>query len=64
VSKPLLVVESPTKVKTLKKYLGKDYQIEATVGHLKDLPQNKLGVDIENGFKPLYSNIPGRLSVT
>ncbi len=62
-SKPLLVVESPTKVKTLKKYLGKDYQIEATVGHLKDLPQNKLGVDIENGFKPLYSNIPGKQKV-
>jgi DNA topoisomerase I len=63
VSKPLLVVESPTKVKTLKKYLGKDYKIEATVGHLKDLPQNKLGVDIENGFKPLYSNIPGKQKV-
>jgi DNA topoisomerase-1 len=63
VSKPLLVVESPTKVKTLKKYLGNDFQIEATVGHLKDLPQNKLGVDIENGFKPLYSNIPGKQKV-
>jgi DNA topoisomerase I len=63
VSKPLLIVESPTKVKTLKKYLGKDYQIEATVGHLKDLPQNKLGVDIENGFKPIYSNIPGKQKV-
>jgi DNA topoisomerase I len=63
VSKPLLIVESPTKVKTLKKYLGKDYQIEATVGHLKDLPQNKLGVDIENGFKPFYSNIPGKQKV-
>ena len=62
-TKPLLIVESPTKVKTLKKYLGKKYQIEATVGHLKDLPQNKLGVDIENGFKPLYSNIPGKQKV-
>lgn len=62
-TKPLLIVESPTKVRTLKKYLGKKYQIEATVGHLKDLPQNKLGVDIENGFKPLYSNIPGKQKV-
>lgn len=62
-SKPLLIVESPTKVKTLKKYLGKEFQIEATVGHLKDLPRNKLGVDIENGFQPLYSNIPGKQKV-
>ncbi len=62
-SKPLLVVESPTKVKTLKKYLGKDYNIAATVGHIKDLPQNKLGVDIDDGFKPQYRNIPGKQKV-
>jgi len=60
VNKPLLIVESPTKVKTLKKYLGDDYRIEATLGHIKDLPQNELGVDIENGFKPFYKNIPGK----
>lgn len=59
-NKPLLIVESPTKVKTLKKYLGNDYRIEATLGHIKDLPQNELGVDIENGFKPFYKNIPGK----
>lgn len=59
-NKPLLIVESPTKVKTLKKYLGDAYRIEATLGHIKDLPQNELGVDIENGFKPFYKNIPGK----
>ncbi|MFO8085198.1 MAG: type I DNA topoisomerase [Desulfobacterales bacterium] len=62
-NKPLLIVESPTKVKTLKKYLGNDYEIEATLGHIKDLPQNELGVDVENGFKPIYKNIPGKQKV-
>ena len=62
-TKPLLVVESPTKVKTLKKYLGKDYNIAATVGHLRDLPQKEMGIDVENGFKPKYRNIPGKQKV-
>ena len=61
--KPLLVVESPTKVKTLKKYLGKDYNIAATVGHLRDLPQKEMGIDVENGFKPKYRTIPGKQKV-
>jgi len=63
VTKPLLVVESPTKVKTLKKYLGKDYNIAATVGHLRDLPQKEMGIDVENGFKPKYRTIPGKQKV-
>jgi len=63
-SKPLVVVESPTKVKTIKKYLGKDYNVAATVGHIKDLPVKELGIDIENGFKPQYRLIPGKQKVT
>ncbi len=62
-TKPLVVVESPTKVRTIKKYLGKDYNVAATVGHLKDLPANEIGIDIEKGFKPKYKNIPGKQKV-
>jgi DNA topoisomerase-1 len=50
----LIIVESPTKARTLSKILGKDYVIEATMGHIKDLPKSELGVDIENNFKPDY----------
>ena len=50
----LIIVESPTKARTLSRFLGKDYIIESTVGHIKDLPKSKLGVDIENNFKPSY----------
>ena len=63
-SKPLVVVESPTKVKTIKKYLGKDYNVAATVGHIKDLPVKELGIDIDDGFKPQYRLIPGKQKVT
>ena len=62
-TKPLVVVESPTKVKTIKKYLGQDYNVAATVGHIKDLPNKEMGIDIENGFKPQYKNIPGKQKV-
>ncbi len=62
-SKPLVVVESPTKVKTVKKYLGKEYNVAATVGHIKDLPSKELGIDIEKDFKPKYRNIPGKQKV-
>ena len=58
--KSLLIVESPTKVDTLKKIVGKGFVIKATVGHLKDLPKKKLGVDIENDFKPDYITIRGK----
>jgi DNA topoisomerase-1 len=63
VSKPLVVVESPTKVRTIKKYLGQDYNVAATVGHIKDLPAKEIGIDIENGFKPKYTVIPGKRNV-
>ncbi|MBN2163848.1 MAG: type I DNA topoisomerase [Pontiellaceae bacterium] len=53
-SKNLVIVESPAKAKTIGKYLGKDYSVMASVGHVRDLPQKKLGVDIDNGFEPEY----------
>ena len=53
----LVIVESPTKAKTIGKYLGAGYTVKATVGHLRDLPQRKLGVDVENGFTPEYVTI-------
>lgn len=62
-SKPLLIVESPTKVKTLKKYLGDQYAIAATVGHIRDLPEKEMGIDVEDGFKAKYSTIPGKQKV-
>ena len=62
-TKPLVVVESPTKIRTLKKYLGKQYNIAATVGHIKDLPQKEIGINIDDGFKPKYTNIPGKQKV-
>ena len=58
--KSLLIVESPTKVNTLKKIVGKDFIIKASVGHLKDLPKKKLGVDVENDFEPEYITIRGK----
>ena len=61
--KPLIVVESPTKVRTIKKYLGKNYNVTATVGHIKDLPAKEIGINIEEGFKPKYINIPGKQKV-
>ena len=62
-SKPLVVVESPTKVRTIKKYLGGDYNVAATVGHIKDLPGKDLGIDIEKDFTPHYRTIPGKSKV-
>ncbi len=62
-TKALVVVESPTKVRTVKKYLGKDYNVAATVGHIKDLPNKEIGIDIESGFKPQYKNIPGKQKI-
>ncbi len=62
-NKPLLIVESPTKIKTVKKYIGKNYNVAATVGHIKDLPPKELGIDIENNFKPKYVNIKGKSKV-
>lgn len=62
-AKNLLIVESPAKARTIKKYLGPDFQIMASVGHVKDLPVKKLGVDIEKGFRPEYVTIKGKGAV-
>jgi len=58
--KHLVIVESPAKAKTIGKYLGKDYTVTASMGHLRDLPKSKLGVDIENDFEPDYKPIKGK----
>ena len=50
----LVIVESPSKAKTIQKYLGSDYEVMASAGHIRDLPKSKIGIDIENGFKPNY----------
>ncbi len=62
-AKYIVLVESPSKAKTIKKYLGKDYIVEATIGHIKDLPKSSLGVDIENGFKPKIVSIKGKSDI-
>jgi len=63
VSKPLVIVESPTKERTLKKYLGNQYKVASTVGHIKDLPQKEFGIDVENRFAPKYVTVPGKQKV-
>lgn len=50
----LVIVESPAKAKTIKKYLGPNYEVMASMGHVRDLPKSKLSVDVDNGFKPVY----------
>ncbi len=62
-TKPLVVVESPAKVRTIKKYLGESYNFASTVGHIRDLPSKEIGINIEEGFKPKYTNIPGKQKV-
>ena len=62
-AKGLVVVESPAKAKTLKKYLGRSFDVKASVGHIKDLPKSNLGVDVENGFAPTYELIKGKQKV-
>ncbi|MBX7172321.1 MAG: type I DNA topoisomerase [Pyrinomonadaceae bacterium] len=57
-SKNLVIVESPAKAKTINKYLGSDYKVLASIGHIKDLPAKDLGVDVQNGFEPTYELIP------
>lgn len=59
-AKNLVIVESPAKVKTVKKYLGKNYEVVASKGHVRDLPKSSLGVDIENDFEPKYITIRGK----
>ncbi|MCI5612777.1 MAG: type I DNA topoisomerase, partial [Agathobacter sp.] len=59
-AKNLVIVESPAKVKTIKKFLGKNYEVLASNGHIRDLPKSKLGIDIENDFEPKYITIRGK----
>ena len=62
-AKSLVVVESPAKAKTINKYLGKSYKVVASMGHIRDLPKSKLGVDVDEAFKPVYEPIPARKKV-
>ena len=62
-SKSLIIVESPAKVKTIRKFLGPEYMVEASVGHVRDLPSSSLGVDEDKGFAPHYQIIPGKEKV-
>jgi DNA topoisomerase I len=59
-SKNLVIVESPAKAKTINKYLGSDYRVMASIGHIKDLPAKDLGVDVDNNFEPTYEVIPDK----
>jgi DNA topoisomerase-1 len=58
--KSLVIVESPAKARTIGKYLGPSYRVRATVGHVRDLPEKGLGIDVEHGFKPTYVTVPGK----
>src|SRR6516165_9763970 len=62
-AKALVVVESPAKAKTINKYLGRDYKVIASMGHIRDLPKSKLGVDVENDFEETYESIESRKKV-
>ena len=62
-SKGLVIVESPAKAKTIQKYLGKGFTVEASLGHVKDLPKSTLGVDTDNEFETEYVVIPGKEKV-
>jgi DNA topoisomerase-1 len=62
-AKSLIIVESPAKAKTINKYLGRSYTVMASVGHIKDLPKSKLGVDLEHDFEPQYVTIKGKTQV-
>ena len=60
---PLVIVESPAKARTLNRYLGKGYTVVASVGHVRDLPKNEIGIDLEHGFEPHYETLPGKRRV-
>ena len=56
----LVIVESPAKVKTIKKFLGSTYEVDASNGHVRDLPKSQLGIDVENDYEPKYITIRAR----
>ncbi len=58
--KSLVIVESPAKAKTINRYLGPDFEVKASMGHVRDLPSKGLNVDIENNFEPTYEVMPGK----
>ena len=62
--KALVIVESPAKVKTIKKFLSKDFAVEASMGHIRDLPKSQLGIDVEADFEPKYITIRGKSEIT
>ena len=59
-AKYLVIVESPAKVKTIKKFLGKNYEVMASNGHVRDLPKSSLGIDVDGDFEPKYITIRGK----
>src|SRR5579862_9569858 len=61
--KSLVIVESPAKAKTINKYLGRNYSVKASYGHIMDLPKKVLGIDIAHGFEPTYEVSPGKTAV-
>ena len=61
--KKLIIVESPAKMKTLKKFLGRDYSFESSLGHIRDLPQKGFGIDVEHDFEPMYAALPDKKEV-
>lgn len=61
--KALIIVESPSKIKTLKKFLGGNFMFESSIGHIRDLPQKQFGIDIENNFEPSYTTMPDKKEV-
>ena len=62
-AKYLVIVESPAKGKTIKKFLGPNYEVMASQGHIRDLPKSQIGVDVENNFEPKYINIRGKANL-
>ncbi|MBI2833366.1 MAG: type I DNA topoisomerase [Acidobacteria bacterium] len=62
-AKALVVVESPAKARTINKYLGRNFKVVASLGHIRDLPKSRLGVEVDRGFEPAYEQIPGRKKV-
>lgn len=61
-AKYLVIVESPAKVKTIKKFLGSNYDVQASNGHVRDFPKSQFGIDVENDFEPKYITIRGKES--